>query len=390
ANRTSGGGWRWCLVCDERGLSDALLNLFLFMPLGMALVTGGLRPGRAALIGMVASGVIEALQLHLIPGRDASLRDLVVNSLGTWLGAGLAGAAPRWYARSWTLARRASTGSLTAAWLVVLGSNLLTLPSLPRGQYFGQWNHDFGRGRWGRATVLSVFVGSSAVGDRRLPNSREIRELLLSGAPIRVAGVAGDPVAFVTSFLSIGEERPRQIVLLGPDRDDFVFRYRTLATAIGLDQPTLRLRGALRSVNEGDTILVRASLLADDYCLVVNNMGGCGIGHSAAAGWQLLLAPGYTPAWLDSLAGAAWLAVLTIPFASWTRRPARLILGTIILATAPVAGALVPGVLLPNPFEWLGLPLGAVLGYALGQRLSNLGQPPGRQPRPVFSKDLPR
>src|SRR5262245_55845958 len=79
----------WCIVgCGDLGLLDIILNVLLFLPLGIGLRLV-LRTRAAVAIGFVCSVAIELTQLYLIAGRDASLRDVITNTLGTGIGASL-------------------------------------------------------------------------------------------------------------------------------------------------------------------------------------------------------------------------------------------------------------------------------------------------------------
>jgi hypothetical protein len=99
-----GGGTRTdvavlCLRCGAMGGPDLVLNVVLFVPLGVALAWWGARPGRALAIGLALSVAIEIAQLGL-PGRFATLRDAACNAAGAWLGAVLALHLARWLAPS--------------------------------------------------------------------------------------------------------------------------------------------------------------------------------------------------------------------------------------------------------------------------------------------------
>ena len=66
----------WCIVrCGDLGLLDIILNVLLFLPLGIGLGLLG-RTRAAVAIGFLYSVAIELTQLFLIAGRDASLRDV--------------------------------------------------------------------------------------------------------------------------------------------------------------------------------------------------------------------------------------------------------------------------------------------------------------------------
>lgn len=83
----------FCVVCGERSLLDAILNVLLFVPLGAGLALLGVTTRRAALLGFALSVTVEILQLTIVPGRDPSLRDVLTNGLGSlagvWLGRNL-------------------------------------------------------------------------------------------------------------------------------------------------------------------------------------------------------------------------------------------------------------------------------------------------------------
>ena len=75
-----------CLICGDRGVADALLNLTLFAPFGAVLAFVRVRPWRIVLAGFALSALVELFQLY-IPGRDPSFGDFVFNAAGAALGA---------------------------------------------------------------------------------------------------------------------------------------------------------------------------------------------------------------------------------------------------------------------------------------------------------------
>lgn len=78
-----------CVLCGERGVVDLVLNIVLFLPIGVALGRLGVRPLMAVGLALVFSGGIELLQ-HVIPGRAPTWRDVVMNGIGAGLEIGRA------------------------------------------------------------------------------------------------------------------------------------------------------------------------------------------------------------------------------------------------------------------------------------------------------------
>ena len=64
AERTSPPG---CLLCGEKGLSDAIRNVILFAPLGIVLAARGMKLFTALLLGAAFSIGVEGAQINLSP-----------------------------------------------------------------------------------------------------------------------------------------------------------------------------------------------------------------------------------------------------------------------------------------------------------------------------------
>ncbi len=77
------------------GLADAVRNLLLFVPLGLALAHRGTGILGVVLRAALLSAVIELAQMH-IPGRFANVSDFASNTAGALLGVILVRTAPRW------------------------------------------------------------------------------------------------------------------------------------------------------------------------------------------------------------------------------------------------------------------------------------------------------
>ncbi|MDH3208619.1 MAG: VanZ family protein, partial [Gemmatimonadota bacterium] len=75
----------FCLLCGAQGSADAILNMLLFVPLGVLMARTKNAPLRAAAVGLALSLGVESAQL-LVPGRQPALGDLVWNASGAALG----------------------------------------------------------------------------------------------------------------------------------------------------------------------------------------------------------------------------------------------------------------------------------------------------------------
>jgi hypothetical protein len=183
-------------------------------------------------------------------------------------------------------------------------------------------------------------------------------------------------VSALASLVSIADDQSREIVLLGPDRSDIVFRYRALAASLGFDEPDVRAAGAMRDVRVGDSLSIAVRSDGKGYCLAVNERAACGLGFTVGRGWALLYYPESFPSWLRALLDDAWVAGLMIPLGFWIR--GRRFAAGLIVAVAAAAWAVSPATgLLPATSAEVA---GAVLGFGLGRALQRLAAASGAPP----------
>ncbi len=354
-----------CLICGERGAADATLNVILFLPLGIAL---GLRTRRlplVVLIGFVLSGAIELIQT-VIPGRYPGLGDLVWNTLGTALGALISARAGRLL-----FPDRRQSAVLAIAWLalgslIMISTGLLLRPIYPDSVYYGQWTPDLGHLGHYDARVLDFEIAGQAVPSGKLADSKRIRAALLKLGVVRVRAIAGPPTDRLSSLVSIYDERQREIMLLGPDRDDLVYRYRTWAATLRFDAPLIRFRGTLSSVAEGDTLRVEVRPLKRGLCMSVAGASSCGLGFTIGSGWAVLYPLDGLPLALVLLIKATWLAALAFPGAFWARSGPVMLGYALALAMGLLYIPKTLGLDLTTNLEFAGASSGLILGLAFG------------------------
>lgn len=318
-----------CLLCGSRGTADALLNIVLFVPLGLTL--GGLRRGlrKAVWAGLLCSAGIELGQT-LLPGRHPTISDLVWNiggaGLGVWLfrrmqnavvlptrEGGERGGSPglrRWSSElTWGLA--------VAVGLVLAGAFMTPQPT--KDDYWGQWTPDLGHMPQYGGRILEASINGIPMPTGRLGHEGTDEALLVS--PWRVDGtfLAGPPPSEVAPILSIYDGHQFEVLLLGAHGDDLVFRERNLAHRLRFDSPDVRLVRALRPLTMGDTASISASRIDGDTCLQVGALQQCGVGVSPARSWGLLLYVEGPREWLRGLVDVGWLGILFLPIGFFAR-----------------------------------------------------------------------
>jgi hypothetical protein len=355
--------WSFCLLCGTRGTADFLLNVALFMPLGAALTLrqGGRDRRFVVLFGMVLSITIELSQF-VIPGRDPSVRDVLSNTIGTFLGSWIVAHASAWVLPEPLTAARLCRVATAAAAVVCLTTGLLLAPDFPPTPYYGLWTPQLGHLESYHGRVLDARLGQVRIESTQLP--AQIRDVLdmsaAGGDELRVRAIAGPPPPVLVPLVAIFDDHGREVLLLGVKGDELVFRRRFRAQVLRLDRPDVRIR-MLQKISVGDTLVVNVGVRRGRY--VIN---GIQRGFTVGSGWALLAYPGSLP--YKSVVSAIWLAVLFLPAGFWyrTRRDA-VVIAFGLLTALLVVPAITP--LLPTPpLQWLGALAGLGFGALASAR----------------------
>jgi len=162
-----------CLICGERGGADLVLNLLLFLPLAIGLRLSGQSWLRTVLVAAAVSFTVELLQLRVVPGRDASLSDLLSNSTSGAIGATIGAVLPRALAPTGRRAVGLLAGGIASVLALLAVSAWLLSPDLPDGRLVSRWAPP--SGSW-------VFGG-------------RVRAVRLDGLPMPVEGSPPDSTA---------------------------------------------------------------------------------------------------------------------------------------------------------------------------------------------------
>jgi VanZ family protein len=337
-------------------LADVVRNWLLFIPLGAALQACGMRGGQALAVGAGLSLGIEILQLA-IPGRETAISDVFANALGTGTGIALFRTAPAWIQAT---GRRANQIALAAAAIAVVAmaaTGGLLAPAQPTAPLYAHRTPQMPNLQPYAGRVLEADLDGEALPHGRLADSEVVAARLREDYALRVTAEAGRPPDGQAALLLVTDQERREILLLGPDAEDLVFRFHSRGERLGLEGARIRLAAALRGLSDGERFRVEAKRDAADLCLNLNGRQHCGLGFTIGDGWSLLLPDWHWLARHRRLFGAVWLGMLLFPLGYWGK-PSR----TTAVAWAAVLATLL---LAPAATGLLSTPFAQVVG-ALG------------------------
>lgn len=379
-----------CLACGELGGVDVVLNVALFVPLGIALVAAGTTWRRAVLVATLLSFGIEGLQFSVIVGRDASLSDWLTNTAGATLGALMAThwrhilSPPPRMARIASLVAAAATSGILAATAALLR------PAIPPMGLWGQWTPQKLHFEPYSGAVHAFQINGIAVPYGLVPESDPLRSRLLTGQTrAHVEFTAGRPTSRLSAIARIGSSF-QEVIFLGADGNDLVFRTRLAVRDWKLRLPGIALPNALPP--EGEPAVAEAGLLDRHwYATVITARGAVyrSVPFAISLGWTFLLPFDHALSPADAGISALWLALLAFPAAYWgacggTTRPrlrtprdgfnawwggAMLILAAGVFAI-PRLAHFAPAA----PLEWLALAAGGIAGALLAAPLDRLAE----------------
>jgi hypothetical protein len=363
-----------CLVCGDKGGADVANNLLLFLPLAIGLRLSGQSWQRTVVAGALLSFTVELLQLRIVPGRDASLSDLLTNTIGSAIGATVGSFLPRLVAPS----PRRALGLLAAGLMAVLALLAvwawLLVPQAPTGELTSLWANE--------APRMGVFGGS-------------VRSVRLDGVPMPANGPAPDPEG-LRDRLDRGTTALDADVVSGAPPRDRLWIYMLLHRApsggaltltqlrreAGVEVPTRALQFRMGAPlitladafpsSAGVPVHLRVREASGRVRLTSTYQGierSVELGLSPAFGWILFLPFGLGVGTGVRWATGVFLGLMLLPlgyWAAWSRGPPG-------AAAPPTAGRVTALAALPALFrlppvhwsEWLAGASGAAVGWAL-------------------------
>jgi len=233
----------FCVICGELGGVNALLNVLLFVPLGAGLALSGMRAKNAVLAMILFSAAIEVAQFTVVAGRDATLGDVIANSVGGALGFAL----PHIGGDLLRPTRRMAFGLTSAwslGWLALQAiCNYAFLPDFPPAHYYGQIARSFENMATFEGRVLSATIDTVVVPDVGYAKSEQLREMLLQRSVVAATVVPVQPTSAVAPIIRV-DTKGREIVLLAQDGRDLLFEVRTAAVRLRVRPPIFILHAA--------------------------------------------------------------------------------------------------------------------------------------------------
>jgi hypothetical protein len=360
----------WCIVCGELGGADIVANLLLFLPFAIGLRLAGLSWRHTVLVCATASLTIESLQLTVIPGRDASLSDVLTNTASGAIGAALAPWLPTAIHPSPSLAGRLLAAA-AVVWLGALGASAwLVSPAVRTGVLQSDWagatrDRDIFFGELRQVRLDGVPMPRNGPP----PDSAALRRGLAAGRFSLEAEVnSGRPVLYPSWIYQLEAGGAKQLAL-------FQVR-RHAGVAVPVRGGKLRLHLMTVTLPDGFpgaagvAVRLEASAaggvvrLRSTYAGVTRSIE---LGLSPAYGWRLIspfeVGIGHGVRWFTALLLALSVLPLTYWMAwgeGWARGLALLVLPAGL--TLPSLAAGLPPV---HWSEWAAVGAGAVAGWAL-------------------------
>lgn len=367
----------FCLVCGDLGGVDVSLNVILFLPMGAALVWAGVSWRRAALACALMSLGIESLQFSVIPGRDASISDLLTNSVGGMLGAAIL---HRWRSvvfPSPAMARRLCAAATALPLAVMATTAALLKPSTPDMGLWGQWAPVQPQFEPFTGQVRDFHVNGFHVPYNLVPDHEALRRSLLAGPRLAWAEIiTGAPSSRLAAIARVGSS-VQEIMMFGQRGVDFVFRTRLAVRDWRLRTPAVAIPNAFP--HAGIAVLLEGGLTRQGWIAAVRSPLSdlrVAVPFSVALGWSFFLPFDHPIDESDWWISGLWLAAMAAPATYWgamVRRSgagsglqdlrwsaaasATLLVG---LALTTVAA----GFTLPAASEWIGVAAGNALGVA--------------------------
>ncbi|MFY7921997.1 MAG: VanZ family protein [Gemmatimonas sp.] len=388
---------RWCVRCGGLWMTDAISNVAMFVPFGVALALRRWTVWRVAVVSLLFTVGVEALQsVGVPPGRSPALADVMSNTVGGVLGALLV--------LGWRWQRVASRaprcvvgfGGCARGCAVVGGWGDILTPVTGReaARATGTsitpsaFGHVPGHG-WYEGLTDSAFVGSTRI--KRGWSGPVIQQMSFEQFPV-AAGVTvrgTDPLygQIPLLFVHLPNDSAAWLQIAKHDTDVELTVLRR-AWRRGLTMPSVYVPQAFadRTVNDARPLTVTANVTTAMLRLQTSGAyaGADSLALTPLLGWTLIQPIVIVQSPLAWLAHGCWLFALLAPIGWCVMCGARpLVVGAICTAVVFTAFVAIPIQMALGPLlvrDWtvsvLCLGCGSVLGWGYRARHVRRSAPP--------------
>jgi hypothetical protein len=283
---------------NQLDLADAIVNIALFLPLGLLLERDGWRGTNIMLLALAVSFAIEILQGSLIPGRRGSALDVAFNLAGA--GAGFLG-------------RRTPSAVLALPLLPWIASGALLRPSAPKTPtWWGQWAHAFAGTSAFEGRILSLRLLDQTVPDGPIDSTAGLAARAeRSGLSLDVELLAGSGTDGLTHLAGVSDGEGHVIIALEQSGSDLILTWRSLGASLGL-RPPRALFPAFLPLEAGERVRLSAEVRAGHASVAADAPGLSGrraLRFTPMSGWRNFIdVPSPHPRW-PRLLTALWTAL---------------------------------------------------------------------------------
>ncbi|HCU12751.1 MAG TPA: hypothetical protein DGB72_11565 [Gemmatimonadetes bacterium] len=330
-----------CLVCGTDGGVDFILNIILFIPLGIGLALSGIPWNRAILTACGLSVTIETVQFLFVPGRDATLGDVLTNTVGGALGFAVARNAGIWLRPTPRIATGLGLAWCTV-WLTVQAiSSFALAPSITDSRYYGEIAPKLGNFALFPGRVLSAKIDEVAIADTELNDIDGVRRRLIRGGTVAATVVSAGPTNDIAPIVRVADDEQREIVLLAQDEQALLFGVRTRAAILRLRPPLFAMAGVFtdstsiknsgvskRNDSATDPLNLSGSYDGREARLTVRTDSASSerrVSVSSSLGWTLALPFQWSieDTRTEHVVSWIWIACLMVPTGYWSPHIAR-------------------------------------------------------------------
>lgn len=252
-----------CVACGTYGGIDFVLNILMFIPLGLGLsLLLNHRVGTIAICAII-SFTIELLQFQFVANRDSSLSDLLANSIGGVVGVGL-GMGWR-YLLIPTPGQATKLGrGISLLWVLVIFLSAWSLkPQATDSPLWIQLTANLGGFDRFAGDLHAASINNGQLVGGRIPDTSNLPAVFKSDTLVVSANVSFKDALGLgqrrqAPIVSVFDGNQREIMMFAQADRHLTFRYRSHLSTLRLREPIFTLTDAFVLSDSSATLLSAA------------------------------------------------------------------------------------------------------------------------------------